>query len=188
MRKRRAAVQALIVAQERDKALRLAEAERRQKLEMEHARCPRGRWDLKPVEFLQWLQAQTPGTWHLFMVAWEYDDDSYNSAVSWILDQPQCDVGTAARIFFVTAMWLVTEDPEKLQPHYRAQWELMKKAADLWSAGHYLQSQLDPGLDGADVAWFDGYAAEGHAGSVRPQAAEHRGLCEASARCGGAEV
>ena len=160
MRKRRAAVQALIVAQERDKALRLAEANRRLTLEVEHMRCPRGRLDLKPDEFLRWVQAQTPDTWHLVMFGWEYDDDSYNSALSWILDQPQCDVGTAARFFFFAATGLATGDPEKLRSYHRAQWELMKKAADLWSAGHYLQSELDPGLDGADVAWFDGYAAD----------------------------
>lgn len=160
MRQRRAAVQALIDAEERDKALRLAEADRRQKLEMEHTRCPRGRLDLSPDEFLQWIRAQTPDTWHLIVFGWEYDDDSFNSALSWILDQPQCDVGTAARFFFLAAMGLATEEPEKLRSHYRAQWELMKKAADLWSAGHYRQSELDPGLDGADVAWFDGYAAD----------------------------
>jgi hypothetical protein len=138
MRKRRAAVQALIVAQEREKALRLAEANRRQALEMEHMRCPRGRLDLRPNEFLQWVQAQTPDTWHLIVCGWEYDDDSYNSALSWILDQRQCDVGTAARFFFFAAMGLATEDPEKLRPYHRAQWELMKKAADRWSAEHYL--------------------------------------------------
>ena len=160
MRKRRAAVQALIAAQEREKALRLAEADRRQKLEMEHIRCPRGRLDLKPDQFLHWVQAQRPDTWHLVMFGWEYDDDSYNSALSWILDQPQCDVGTAARFFFLAAMGLATEDPEKLRRHYRAQWELMKKAADLWSAGHIWQSELDPGLSGTDVDWFDGYAAD----------------------------
>ena len=160
MRKRRAAVQALIVAEEREKALRLAEANRRQALEMEHMRCPRGRLDLRPNEFLQWVQAQTPDTWHLIVCGWEYDDDSYNSALSWILDQRQCDVGTAARFFFFAAMGLATEDPEKLRPYHRAQWELMKKAADRWSAEHYLQSELDPGLDGTDVAWFDGYAAD----------------------------
>jgi hypothetical protein len=159
IRQRRAAVQALTATAEQEIAQRKAEAERREALQREYLSCPRGKLDLGPAEFLQWVRTQSSDTWHIVVREWDYNVNSYDTALSWILEQPECDAGTAARFFFLSAIGLASEDLAKLHSGYIEQWHCMKKAADHWSAGHYLKSELSPDAEGSDIAWFDGYAA-----------------------------
>jgi hypothetical protein len=159
IRRRRSAVQALNGAAERDQARNLSEVERVDALRTEYLSCARGMMDLDADGFLRWVQVQTSDTWHVVVCGWDFDDGAYGAALAWILDQPLCAAATAARFFFLSALGLATEDPAGLQNHYRAQWNLMKNAANRWSSGYYLRSDLDPGVEAADIAWFDGYAA-----------------------------
>lgn len=57
-------------------------------------------------QIIEWLGQQSPDTWHQVVMTWNYD---YGDRVlSWILEQENCDKGTAARIFLVEGVghWL----------------------------------------------------------------------------------
>lgn len=58
---------------------------------------------------VEWLSQQTRETWHRVIMTWNYD---YGCEVlSWVLDQQDCDKGTAARIFDVEGLghWIWDE-------------------------------------------------------------------------------
>ena len=58
------------------------------------------------TRIIDWLAQQTPDTWHQIVMNWNYD---YGYEVlAWILEQDNCDKGTAARIFLVEGVghWL----------------------------------------------------------------------------------
>lgn len=55
---------------------------------------------------VDWLKEQTPDTWHRVASTWNYDHK--NLPLVWILNQENCDRGTAAQVFGVegAAEWL----------------------------------------------------------------------------------
>lgn len=63
----------------------------------------------QPDAVIDWLNKQTPETWHLVVMTWNYDHE--DKVLSWILNQENCDKGTAARIFDVEGLghWLGDE-------------------------------------------------------------------------------
>lgn len=57
-------------------------------------------------EIIAWLQNQTPDTWHNVVLSWNYDNG--DKVLTWILNQEDCDRGTAAQVFLVEGVghWL----------------------------------------------------------------------------------
>jgi hypothetical protein len=51
----------------------------------------------EPDRAIEWLKEQTPDTWHQVAMSWNYD--SGYEVLTWIVNQENCDRGTAARIF-----------------------------------------------------------------------------------------
>ena len=60
----------------------------------------------EPEKTIEWLKDQTPETWHQVVMTWNYDYG--DNVLTWILNQENCDRGTAARIFRVEGFghWL----------------------------------------------------------------------------------
>ncbi|EFO34065.1 conserved hypothetical protein [Roseibium sp. TrichSKD4] len=50
-------------------------------------------------KIIEWLGYQTPDTWHQIVLTWNYDFSL--EVLAWILEQENCDRGTAARVFLV---------------------------------------------------------------------------------------
>jgi len=66
---------------------------------------------------IAWLSTQTPDVWHCVAATWNYD--SGDRVIAWILAQPECDQGTAARIFYALGdsnwLWEVVAQSELAQ-------------------------------------------------------------------------
>lgn len=60
----------------------------------------------KPELIIDWLSLQTPDTWHRVVMTWNYDYG--DKVLAWVLQQENCDKGTAARVFDVEGLghWL----------------------------------------------------------------------------------
>lgn len=60
----------------------------------------------QPEKIIDWLSQQTPDTWHRVVMTWNYDYE--DRVLSWILQQENCDKGTAARVFDIESLghWL----------------------------------------------------------------------------------
>jgi hypothetical protein len=63
----------------------------------------------QPELTIDWLTQQTPDTWHSVVMTWNYDFQ--DKVLSWVLDQEDCDKGTAARVFEIEGRghWLGDE-------------------------------------------------------------------------------
>lgn len=48
---------------------------------------------------LEWLEQQSPDDWHSIISNWNYD--SNNAALKWIVSHPNCDMGTAIQLFMI---------------------------------------------------------------------------------------
>lgn len=165
IRERRAAVQALAA-----ESAKLAAA--RETALRQYASCPRGRTKMTPSAFCSWIGQQTPDTWHVVLAGWDYGDDRFDAALAFILESQDCDAGTAAQFFFLTAAALADEDPAKLRGFHRSTWLLMKNAADRWLAGYYARAEFSPAVDRHTVAGFDQLAAERNLPFAIPAAAD----------------
>ncbi len=142
MRQRRNAV----LAQQAAEAKR-AEAEaparaREEAMWAEYRTCPFARLSTEPAEFLRWIKLQTPDTWNVVVDRWDYNGLGREDVIAWILDQPDCDLATAAQFFFIAAMDLGDSEPETLSPLYRNSWELMARVGHNWQRGHYRRNDL----------------------------------------------
>ena len=68
-----------------------------------------------PEPVIEWLKGKSADDWHAIATSWNYD---YGSEVlAWILEQEECDRGTAAHVFLTEAQghWLddaLRNDPE----------------------------------------------------------------------------
>jgi hypothetical protein len=72
----------------------------------------------QPEAIIDWLRSQTPETWHCVVMTWNYDYE--DKVLSWVLQQEDCDKGTAARVFDVEGLghWIgdktLAESPNHL--------------------------------------------------------------------------
>lgn len=64
----------------------------------------------QPELTIDWLAKQTPETWHSVVMTWNYD--YHDKVLSWVLEQEDCDKGTAARVFAIEGRghWLGDEN------------------------------------------------------------------------------
>lgn len=51
-------------------------------------------------EFHQWMHAASPDQWHQAAQSWNWDNATH--WLKWIVEQPQCDLGTALHIFWAS--------------------------------------------------------------------------------------
>ena len=56
----------------------------------------------QPELIIKWLSKQTPDTWHRVVTTWNYDHE--NKILSWVLQQENCDKGTAANVFCIEGL------------------------------------------------------------------------------------
>ena len=49
-------------------------------------------------DVLEWLKGQTPEEWHLATCFTSLDGDQ--RVLAWVIDQPECELGTALNIFW----------------------------------------------------------------------------------------
>ncbi len=155
MRQRQQAILADNAAAAKANDARTAAAAQDAELEAQWRRCPHATLSCAPEDFLPWVKLQSPDTWHVLVAGWDYNSADRDDVIEWILDQPSCDLATAAQYFFSTAIGLATEDPEKLSPGYRRKWLLMKRVADNWQRGLYARNELQHSVEPSDIAWYD---------------------------------
>jgi Domain of unknown function (DUF4274) len=153
---RRKAVHLEMEAIEERKAVLALQTAERDKLRDQWRNCPTARLSTEPNDLLRWVQVQTPDTWHELIESWNYNNGGrLNSVLGWIIDQPNCDLSTAAKFFFTCAIGLADQEPSSLDSWYRGDWELMKRVADNWSRGLYSQAELRLGVDASDIRYYD---------------------------------
>lgn len=165
MRQRRYAVHAAAAVAARQEEARQAAAAPDETLLSQYWPCPHAAISTEPDDFLPWIKLQTPDTWHIIVEGWDYNSAERDDVIEWILDQPNCNLGTAAQFFFTAAIGLADKEPDQLSPGYRRKWHCMKRVADNWQRGHYLQNQLQHSVQPSDVTYYDelvaGRQAEG---------------------------
>ncbi|KYG23404.1 hypothetical protein SE92_26835 [Bradyrhizobium sp. AT1] len=160
MRQRRHAVHAAEAVAAKQEEARRAAAAPDEMLLSQYWPCPHAAISTGPEDFLPWIKLQTPDTWHIIVEGWDYNSMQRDDVIEWILDQPSCDLGTAAQYFFTAAIGLADSDPEKLSPGSRRKWHLMKCVADNWQRGLYRQNQLQHSLQPSDMTYYDELAAQ----------------------------
>lgn len=105
----------------------------------DHCIIPAGQTD----RIIAWLEQQTPDTWHKVVMNWNYDHG--DAVLSWILTQPACDKGTAARVFRIEGLghWLaeVLADPAKADDTTH----VCRIVLDNWH--RYSAGELSPGAE-----------------------------------------
>jgi hypothetical protein len=155
MRQRRHAVRAAEAIEAKQEEARKEAAAQEEALQSQWWPCPHAELSSEPEDFLRWIKVQTPDTWHVIVQGWDYNCDDRDDVIEWILDQPNCDLGTAAQFFFTGAIGLADQDPEKLSSGYRRKWHLMKRVADNWQRGLYVCNELKHEVEPSDVKSYD---------------------------------
>jgi hypothetical protein len=155
LRQRRNAVLAAKAVEAKHEETRKEAAAREEALRAEWYACAHATLSTEPEDFLRWIKVQTPDTWHVIVAGWDHNCDDGDDVIEWILDQPNCDLGTVAKFFFTSAIGDVDQDPEKLTPGYRRKWLHTKRVADLWQRGHYVRNELDPWVEPSDMRSYD---------------------------------
>ncbi len=117
-----------------------------------------GKIEMSDQEFLEWLPNQSPDTWHAIVRNWNWD---YGSApLLQIISQPQCDLGTAFRIFFVDAQnWPDVLDYSQWQnASYQDAWYTCALIAKRWreNSFHNKDFWLE-GERGPYESWTNGF-------------------------------
>jgi len=159
MRQRRHAVHAAQAIASKQEETRREAAAQQEALQSQWRQCPRAKLSSEPEDFLRWIKVQTPDTWHVIVLAWDYNSADRDDVIEWIFEQPTCDLGTVAQFFFTAAIGLADQDPEELSPGYRRKWLLMKRVADNWERGHYLRNELQHSVEASDIKYYDGLVA-----------------------------
>jgi hypothetical protein len=160
MRQRRQAVHAAGAVAAKQDETKQAAAASEEALKSQYWACPHAAISTARDDFSRWIKLQTPDTWHIIVEGWDHNSAERDDVIEWILDQPNCDLGTAAQYFFTAAIGLAGEDPEQLSPGYRRKWHLMKRVADNWQRAHYLQNQLSHSVEASDVRYYDELVAD----------------------------
>jgi hypothetical protein len=155
MRQRRNAVLAAEAVEAKQEEARKEATAEEESLRSQWYACPRATLSTECEDFLRWIKVRTPDTWHVIVSGWDHNCDDRDDVIEWILDQPNCDVGTAAKFFFTAAVGFVGQNPEELSPCYRRKWLQTKRAAENWQRGHYARSDLDPWVESSDMKYYD---------------------------------
>lgn len=153
MRQRRHAVHAVQAIEARQENARKEADAKEAEARGQWYACPRSKISTEPENFFHWIKIQAPDTWHEIIDGWDYNSFDLKDVIEWVLDQPQCDLGTAAQFFFTCG--LANEDPEKLSPGYRRGWHLMKRVAENWQRGLYVHNELQPSIEPSDIISYD---------------------------------
>jgi hypothetical protein len=153
---RRKAVHLELEVNDQRKAVLSEQAAERQKLISQWYKCPSAKLSNEPDDLLHWVRVQTPDTWHELILSWGYNNGgALNDVLGWIVDQPNCDLSTAATFFFNCAIGLASEDPSSLSPWYHSDWEMMKRVADNWNRGLYTSAELRLDVEASDIKYYD---------------------------------
>lgn len=92
-------------------------------------------------ELLKWLDQQTPDDWHAIISNWNYD--SNNAALKWIISHPNCDMGTAIQLFLTDTDWLGYEKSE-LQSYYHDAFDTVHIARKRLQDERFINKDLIP--------------------------------------------
>lgn len=72
--------------------------------------------DAGEAYLLEWLEQQSPDDWHAIIINWNYD--SNNAALKWIISHPECDMGTAIQLFLIGLDSWEGYEREDIQSYY----------------------------------------------------------------------
>jgi hypothetical protein len=98
-------------------------------------------------DLLEWLKDRGPEDWHRSACTWNWDNGM--SAMDWVLDQPECDAGTAITLFAhgEPAWFGKFESLAQLaeqEPHHLPLALFLKSICDRWAAGRYRHYRFLP--------------------------------------------
>jgi len=102
--------------------------------------------DLDKDDLVDWLKNHgvDPDFWHVLVT--NSDPDGMSAVYQWIVNQPECDAGTAAQIFHFSAAYEALEmKPENYSSHNRHKmYSNAKKAADRWAQNEFKTHRFTP--------------------------------------------
>ena len=101
----------------------------------------------------RWLPGQDPRTWHQVALTWNWDNGT--ELLDWILDQPQCDRGTAIAIYLAGepdfyADEFASLDEIRAANHFGLEVaQFLARICERWAEGRFPDYELHPGF------WLD---------------------------------
>ena len=92
--------------------------------------------DAKLPLSIEWLEKQSPDTWHVIATGWNYDYRA--DPLLWIVSQSACDRGTALCVFLKEASsWVKYPDPVGLNEYYQICWGICEAVSRRWKEKLY---------------------------------------------------
>ncbi|NOT73132.1 MAG: DUF4274 domain-containing protein [Hyphomicrobium sp.] len=94
---------------------------------------------------IEWLKANGPREWHCVATSWNWD--MYHEPLHWILDQPNCDRGTAVTLLWLAdptwyLQWSSREEVMIAQPYNIEGFDMVTKIVKNWERGFIRDANL----------------------------------------------
>jgi hypothetical protein len=94
--------------------------------------------------FLEWLKQQSPDDWHSIISNWNYD--SNNAALKWIVSHPMCDIGTAIQLFMIGLDSWDGYKKEDVQSYYHDAFDTFEIARERLKNEDFTNKELIPSV------------------------------------------
>ena len=98
--------------------------------------------DTEDAYLIEWLEEQSPDDWHSITSNWNYD--SNNAALKWIVSHPKCDVGTAIQLFMIGKDSWDGYKKEDVQTYYHDAFDTYEIARERLINGDFTNRELIP--------------------------------------------
>src|SRR3989344_4934279 len=92
---------------------------------------------------LEYLKTATPAMWH--QIAWNWNwDDGHDGPIKWILDNPECDKGTALLVYWYLSPRYFSqyENADVVKNYERVHYDLIKEIEKKYLEGFYKKENI----------------------------------------------
>lgn len=100
--------------------------------------------DTDEAFLLEWLAEQTPDDWHSIISNWNYD--SNNAALKWIISHPMCDMGTAIQLYMIGMDSWFGYKKEDVEPYYHDAFNTFEIARERLKNEDFINRELIPSV------------------------------------------
>lgn len=98
--------------------------------------------DTDEAFLLEWLGEQTPDDWHTITANWNYD--SNNAALKWIVSHPKCDMGTAIQLFLIGNDSWFGYNKEDIETYHHDSFDTVEIARERLKNEDFINKELIP--------------------------------------------